>query len=229
MKQSRLLRVVFFAAFLALLCPSQKLHADTGYDAWLRYAPLTETERAKYASLPATVTVLSGSALLRTAQTELNRGVRGMLGRTLRVEKGSPRESSFILGTLAELHSIAPDLRPPKNLASDGYWLASATFHGQECIIVAGSTERGTLSGVFALLRKITFAEDLSHLKEAQEPTNPVRWVNEWDTPMGVSSAATAAVPFSSRMETSARTSRAPATTHDCWHRWASMHASSTM
>ena len=182
MTSARVLPGLLLAGLLAELFVPRTLRADNGYDAWLRYAPLTETERAKYASLPGTVTILNDSALLQSAEAELIRGVRGMLGRALRVEKGTPpHERSIILGTLAELQPIAPDLRPPKNLATDGYWLASVPILGQQCIVVTGSTERGTLYGVFSLLRKIAFAEDLGHLEESQEPVNPVRWVNDWD------------------------------------------------
>ena len=177
----RCLRVLAVTTLLTQICPLRSARADNGYDAWLRYAPLTETERAKYGSFPAAVIVLNNSALLHTAEAEFIRGVRGMLGRTLRVEKGVPQESSVILGTSAELHSIGSHLRSPKNLSADGYWLAKDRIRRHDCIIIAGSTDRGTLYGVFALLRKIAFAEDLSHLQEMQEPANPVRWVNDWD------------------------------------------------
>ena len=181
MKSASFPRGLLFVGLLAQLFRPVPLRADNGYDAWLRYEPLTEAERSKYTSFPQAVTVLGDSALAQTAGAELLRGVRGMLGRTLRVEKGSPRENSIILGTLGELHSIAPDLHPLKNLAADGYWLTPTHIQGHQCIIVAGATDRGTLYGVFALLRKIAFAEDLSHLQEVQEPANPIRWVNEWD------------------------------------------------
>src|SRR5438093_9681829 len=151
MKRIRVLRVILLAGILTQVCPWRILRADTGYDAWLRYALLTEAEQAKYASLPATVVTLSDSPLLQTSQKELIRGVRGMLQRTLRVEKGPPQESAIILGTLADLHLFASDLQAPKELRADGYWLTNAGVHGQNCIIVAGATDRGTLYGVFAL------------------------------------------------------------------------------
>lgn len=177
----RLLLLTLFAAVITQTYASRSARADDGYDAWLRYAPLKEPERAKYASLPAAVNVLNDSALLQTAQAELFRGVRGMLGRELRVRKELKNGSAIVLGTLGEIHSIAPDLKAPANLSADGYLLANDRINGHDCMIVAGATDRGTLYGVFALLRKIAFAEDLSHLQEAQEPANPVRWVNDWD------------------------------------------------
>lgn len=181
MKQSSFLRIVLFAGFLAILCPSQKLHADNGYDAWLRYAPLKEQERATFVWFPSVLVVRSDSPLLQTAEKELIRGVSGMLGRTLRLERELPKESAIVLGTLADLRTLAPELHPQVELSLDGYWITHNTIRGNDCLIVAGATDRGTVYGVFALLRKIAFAEDLSHLQEAQEPANSVRWVNEWD------------------------------------------------
>src|SRR5437588_212329 len=174
------LRVLFLAALVTQVHPWRSLRADNGYDAWLRYAPLTAVERAKYDSLPKAVTVLGDSPLLQTAQAELTRGISGMLQRKLRVEKGPPRENAIILGTLADLHSTAPHWHASKELREDGYWLANDRINGHNCVIIAGATDRGTLYGVFALLRKIVFAEDLTHLQETQEPANPIRWVNEW-------------------------------------------------
>jgi len=181
MKRSSFLRVVFLAGFLTLLCPSQQLRADNGYEGWLRYAPLKEKEREKFGAFPSTLVVGNDSPLLQASQKELIRGLRGMLGRDLTIEKELPKENAVVLGTLADLRSLAPELHPSVELRTDGYWLTSRRIHGQECIIVAGATDRGTLYGVFALLRKIALAEDLSHLQEAQAPANPVRWVNDWD------------------------------------------------
>ena len=52
------------------------LHAETGYDAWLRYAPLEKAAAQKYETFPASVVVLGNSAVLRAAQEELLRGKR---------------------------------------------------------------------------------------------------------------------------------------------------------
>lgn len=175
------LGAVILVGLLAAIWPAASLRADNGYDAWLRYAQLTNAEHAKYDALPASVVLLGDSALLQTSQAELIRGVRGMLGRTLRAEKGTPSEEAIVLGTLENLRSIALDLRAPHSLSPDSYWLATGRVHGHDCIIIAGSTDRGTLYGTFDLLRRIALGEDLSRLNETQEPSAPVRWVNEWD------------------------------------------------
>jgi len=50
------------------------LHADNGYDAWLRYARLAPAQQAQYAALPATIVVLGKSQVTLSAADELARG-----------------------------------------------------------------------------------------------------------------------------------------------------------
>ena len=170
-----------FLAILLFAGAPQRLRAETGEDAWLRYAPLDQAAAAKYRSLPASVTVLGNSAVLTTAQGELIRGVKGMLGNTLRAENGAPSESAFVLGTLAEIHAVAPALAFKGDLSGDGFLLTTGHVHGFACTIIAGADERGVLYGVFAFLSKIAQNENVAALNDFQQPAVPLRWVNEWD------------------------------------------------
>src|SRR5690349_14784320 len=111
------LRVAVTAILLAVSVGL--LSAETGREAWLRYAPLTETERAKYVSLPAAAVAIGDSELVRTAQSELVRGMRGMMGRVLREEKHLPKESAFVLGTLSSIQTVVPGLHPSNSLNED--------------------------------------------------------------------------------------------------------------
>jgi alpha-glucuronidase len=154
-----------------------RLSAETGYEAWLRYAPLDSSTRAKYGSLPASVTITGDSIILHSAQDELVRGLRGMMGRTLRAENGEPRERAFVLGTFRNI----PGLRSRNDIGPDGFWLTSSRINGFDCLIIAGSTDRGVLHGVFALLSKIARNENVSSLDEVQQPYAPIRWVDQWD------------------------------------------------
>jgi alpha-glucuronidase len=172
--------LVSLAAILALGLAGAS-SAETGHDAWVRYARLNQGTAQQYRSLPATAVVLDPSAVLSTAQTELIRGVRGMLGRTLRAEQALPGEPAIILATLAQLSSAAASLNPRLKLRENGFWIITARVHGQQCIIVTSPTDRGVLYGVFALLRQIAFGEDVSRLNEIQNPSVPLRWVDEWD------------------------------------------------
>jgi alpha-glucuronidase len=169
-----------YAVALAAFVP---LHAraETGAEAWLRYAPLDEQAARQYAALPAAVVLFGDSPVLRSAQDELVRGVRGMLGRTLREEKQLPREKAILLGTFSSLSEVTPDFQTKRDMREDGFVLRTARVHGFDCLVVASNTERGVLYGAFALLSKIARNETVAALNETQEPAATIRWVDQWD------------------------------------------------
>src|ERR1700693_2358808 len=105
----RLLRSAVLAAVLVGAIQAECTRAETGYEAWLRYAPLEQAARERYAPLPASVVVLGDSAGRAAARGEMIGGVKAMLGSTRRAEKGPPRERAIILGTFESIHSVDPD------------------------------------------------------------------------------------------------------------------------
>ncbi|HJX94512.1 MAG TPA: alpha-glucuronidase family glycosyl hydrolase [Candidatus Acidoferrum sp.] len=157
------------------------MRAETGADAWLRYAPLDKSVAEKFSVLPESVVVLGDSPILNSANAELIRGIRGMLVRTLREEKNLPRESAIVLGPLSALRADSPKLFEQADLHEDGFLLATEKLHGIDCLIVTGTTDRGVLYGVFALLSRIARGESVSPLHEMQQPYAPIRWVDQWD------------------------------------------------
>src|SRR5271155_3288335 len=77
------LRVVFVLLLVYAFGGSTPAKAEDGSAAWLRYAPLDGEAARAYASLPAATVLLGNTLVLTTAQSELVRGVKSMLGRTL--------------------------------------------------------------------------------------------------------------------------------------------------
>jgi alpha-glucuronidase len=161
-----------------LLFAVAMLHAETGRDAWLRYAPLegTALEQSRQA-VPAVVSVLDPSPVSLNARAEIVRGVKGMLGRTLREESAMPRENAIVIGTADQLRSLLPNA----SLPTDGFWLKSVTQGPLHFTVIAASNDRGLLYGAFALLRKIALGETLANLDQREVPYAPVRWINHWD------------------------------------------------
>ena len=143
-----------------------RLHAESGYDAWLRYQPLPErVAQADVQALGDSITLLGSSEGLVTARNELSRGLRGMLGRVPRIEIAKATASAGF------------DAKIP----GDGFRIKTVQQGSARYTIVAGGTERGVLYGVFALLRKIALEQPLDSLDETEIPYAPIRWVNHWD------------------------------------------------
>jgi alpha-glucuronidase len=162
---------------LAFTIPSPT-RAETGYEAWLRYAPLDKFAAHQYESFPKIVSVRGSSVILQSAQEELIRGIQAMLGTTLHVEPEQPDTPSIFLGAL---DTADPKLSIAAGLRDDAFFLKSIKVGGHLSLIIIGSTDRGILYGVFALLGKIARGEPINNLDEIQQPSAPIRWVNQWD------------------------------------------------
>ncbi len=172
------------AIFGLLACGG--LHGETGRAAWLRYAALDSAALRQYANVvPDAVTVFGSDELERSGRNEVLLGVRGLLGKSLKMEGTVPKEGAILLGTLAEIHAGVPAITLPAALDTDGFWLKSTTVGSAHYLVVAGGDARGVLYGSFALMRKIALGADLKALDEKQAPYAPVRWVNEWDNLIG--------------------------------------------
>jgi alpha-glucuronidase len=169
------------AAFALVMGTPTEARAETGYDAWLRYATLPEAVRARYTTVPRTVTVLGDSLVLRTARDEVVRGLGLLLASPIQAADAAPRTPSILLGTLDRVRPAVQGAAIPTELGPDGFWLGAATASGQRLIIVAGQNERGVLYGAFAFLQRIALGDDVSSLNERREPSAPVRWINHWD------------------------------------------------
>jgi alpha-glucuronidase len=157
------------------------MRAESGAEAWLRYAPLDRRQVQKFSSLPSTIVVLGDSVVISAAQNELRRGLHGMLGRSVRVVRSVPPENAIVLGSLDQLRSRNVHLKEPTALGNEGYWITRTTIDRFNCIVITGTSDRGVLYGTFSLLSKIARLEDTRSINEVQQPYVPLRWVNQWD------------------------------------------------
>jgi alpha-glucuronidase len=175
------MRRIRFLLLGMLLLRGAWLPAETGAEGWLRYAPIQDSRMvAQYSSLPAGVLALDDSPVVQSAESELARGMDGMLGRKLRVETTLPSDGAFVLGTVTELRTQFPHWKPAQ-LQPDGFALTVIHEHGHAYWLVAGADPRGVLYGAFRLLEEIAEQRDLNSLQIAESPSAPVRWVDQWD------------------------------------------------
>src|SRR5438552_12705430 len=99
-------------SLLLTLLAAPAMFAESGIDAWLRYAALEDAAVRPYRDvLPAFAASFGDSPVTINARHELLRGVRGMLGRTLRITSELPQESAILLGTIEDLRRAAPQLK----------------------------------------------------------------------------------------------------------------------
>src|SRR5262245_1584134 len=163
---------------VAVLLTATSLHAETGRDAWLRYTELDEAFAQHYRdALPSSIAVLGQDVVEQTARQELIRGIRGMLGRTLRTEQRLPADAAIVLGTSDEFRRLAPQFAITLGLTADAYWLKTTRIKGTRYILIVGGNAQGVLYGAFALLRTVALGGAGNELDDKQTPAVPIRWV----------------------------------------------------
>jgi alpha-glucuronidase len=174
----------YLIAFLLVLASARWVDAETGREAWLRNRPLSTAERSALGvALPASIVSGAGGEVLHSAVSELARGLEAISGHQPSLDAAVSPRGAFIVGTFEDVRRIAPwaSLPPSAALGPEGFWIGTRQNGRRVAIIVAGTTERGALYGVFALLREIAQGHDVSRLDRSESPSAPERWTNEWN------------------------------------------------
>ncbi len=178
---NRLALTLYSTAVSITLLLTPTLRAESGAEAWLRYARLDANASRTYQNFPASVVVVEDTALLHSAQEELLRGISGMLTKSLRIEPNLPPDAAIVLGTLTAVQKLIPGLHPPADLREDAFWVSNIRVHGVRHLVITAQNGRGVLYGVFFLLNKIAQYQSILDLNELQQPYARVRWIDQWD------------------------------------------------
>lgn len=161
------------AAALLFVAP---LHAENGAAGWLRYAPVKLA-----ATPPQRMLVLDKAATVKSAATELQRGLLSMADDHLVVAQKLDDEPMLVLGTFREVKRALPGWNAPTESTLGGYVIQAFITNGHTDWIVAGTTPRGVLYGAFALLEKLGEDPQLAQFRMVSAPSSPIRWVDQWD------------------------------------------------
>src|SRR5215510_11197577 len=136
-RSSSCLRV--FVAAVAAMALTVNVRAETGYDLWLRYAPLADApERDAYRQSATAIVVESRSPTGEAIVSELQRGLHGLLGVDVaRVERPSS-DGGVIVGTPSSSPLVAA-LGWTDALARagrEGYIIRSASVAGHAVTVI---------------------------------------------------------------------------------------------
>ena len=175
-----LARLATFLFVLAATSWPNAARAEDGYDLWLRYRPLETNIRA--AIEPHTRVIVTGveTPTLSAARSELQRGLGGMLGRTINVSN-SAIDGAIIIGTEGSLPALAKLKLPLDKIGAEGFLIRTMVADGKRVTVIAGKQDVGVLYGVFALLRRIQTGGPIDKLDIIETPAAPLRMLNHWD------------------------------------------------
>jgi alpha-glucuronidase len=162
------------------------VHAESGAEGWLRYAPITDPASLhRYDALASRIVVLGNTPIDHAAAAELQRGLGSMLGRSFTVAQGMQQlpdgSDAIILGNIATLQKVFHVVQSDEPLKPEGFTLGLKSEGSSHRFIIFGGHPRGELYGVFHLLELVASQQPLPVNPTTESPSSPVRWVNQWD------------------------------------------------
>ncbi len=161
---------------LAMVFPAAA-RAEDGYDLWLRYRPVEAP--APYRA-HATGIVGGTSATLSAAESELQHGVKGLLGSDVAVGTAL-NDGAIVLGTPAGSALVKGLNLPLKDLGDEGFLIRTLTVQGHPVTVIAGNSDAGVLYGAFRYLSLIQTRRPVDRLDISDAPKLKVRVLDHWD------------------------------------------------
>ncbi|MCT8137113.1 alpha-glucuronidase [Anaerobacillus sp. CMMVII] len=158
------------------------LKGNTGYEGWLRYSKLTNSElRKEYHSFFEKIVVTETTEVLTSAKDELLNGLSSILDTSLEVTN-IPEGHSYvqlITKSNVDLLSGIVSNNLPSQLNDEGYLIKA--INDNNALVIYGNTDKGVLYGVFHLLRLLQTKTSLINLEVIENPKNQLRMLNHWD------------------------------------------------
>lgn len=175
------LKLVYIAALI--LCMPM-LHAENGYDLWLRYQKVDNSQLLNsYSKTLAKLNFPVNSATLTEAKNELQQGLDGLLDTNLPETDGISK-GTLLVGTpasskvLSGIHAITNEI---SGLGDEGFLIKTLKVDGIPCTVIAARKDMGVMYGVFHFLRLLQTQSDIKELNITQVPKLQRRMLNHWD------------------------------------------------
>lgn len=161
----------------------QWVHAENGYELWLRYRRISDTEVLdSYKKQFSALNFKGDSETLQVARKELLNGLNGLLGQVPEMSSVW-RDCTLLVGTCTTCPSLVSlGLEEEiKSLGNEGFLIKSLRVKGKRVTVIAASQDIGVLYGVFHLLRLMQTACSLDNLDIKEVPGIRYRVLNHWD------------------------------------------------
>jgi alpha-glucuronidase len=166
---------------LATVFGVASVHAEDGYDLWLRYRPLPVESATNYRAHAWQIVAPAVTPTQRVARAELERGLSGLLGGKPPLADTATEAGAILLGTPAALPQLAALKLDLGGLGHEGYVIRSVVIDGRAATAIVGRDDIGALYGAFHFLRLVQTGQPLDRLDLREAPQVKLRVLNHWD------------------------------------------------
>jgi alpha-glucuronidase len=160
---------------------ASRVSADDGYRLWLRYDELPPASALMYRGRIKSIAVQGQSATFDAIRRELSQACSGLLGTPIVVGDGN--DASVVVG-LPDTSALIRKLQweaDLQRLGPEGFRIRTIRDASREVIVIASTTDIGTLYGTFHFLRLLQTEQPIAHLQIDQKPALKLRLLNHWD------------------------------------------------
>lgn len=174
-------RILTFFLWISL---SLSTFANDGYQLWLDYSPIQNTEmKVEIQQLFSGVFIFGESPTYQIVQDELTLASEKMINSPASFNSGSSKENALWIGTSDYFNQVlsSSQLKEIKDLGSDGYWMGMINSEGENHYTIIGNQPIGVLYGVFHLLKNIQTGTFNKNTLTTDFPKVKVRMLNHWD------------------------------------------------
>jgi alpha-glucuronidase len=156
------------------------VHAEDGYELWLRYHPLPSQQAKRYRDHVSELIIGAATPTQIVTRNELQRGLQGLLSQPLPLSDAVTRDGAIIVGT-ASSPLVARLQLNAQSLGSDGYVIRSVVVNGHAATAIVGGSDVGALYGAFHFLRLLQTEQSIDHLDLRESPRIKLRVLDHWD------------------------------------------------
>jgi alpha-glucuronidase len=160
---------------------------QSGYECWLGFHDIKKDIIGEFDPYFNNTVFTDDTPVSKTAFTELAESVFRMSSIEIK-NKSEPASGKFILlGTVGNNKLIDDNISEKEKsfLQTDGFIIKHITSGNKEFILISSLTDRGLLYGVFAFLRKVVTGKKPRELNMCENPSSPLRMINNWDNMNG--------------------------------------------
>jgi alpha-glucuronidase len=175
------MKYLFNILFSAIILNSfSVLKADDGYRLWLRYDVISDPLLLEQYNRSVSGFMVEGkSPTLTVTATELQNGLNGLLGKSIKVFTSVSTDGIIIAGT-AESSPVIASLKLKEKLdktGDEGSIIINSLFKKKKIIVIASKSDAGVLYGIFHFLRLLQSHQDITSLSIASSPKTKIRQI----------------------------------------------------
>ncbi len=171
---------MFFLLSLSIL--NGQVQKD--YQLWLGYDKIEEVQvLTEYKNMVKSIYLEQGSAILKRAKEEMDRGIVGMLQVPGKFTGNKDPDNSLVIVKKSKLDpDIIQSLKREFNeIGKEGFFIKAIQLSGRKVLLISANEDIGVLYGVFRFLHLIKTEQSFEGMDLVESPKIQLRMLNHWD------------------------------------------------